>query len=131
MSRIQNITADDIKNAGGQLKLTISEVTVESLSKLDGTNAVHDKIVLHLNEADGSPYKSFIANKTSLGRLASIEPDPKQWKGLVVVIKCKKIAIVNKLDPDNIRYEDQKYIDSVEGSAKIDLVDQLISKLLS
>lgn len=131
MSKIHNITAEDIKQAGGQLRLSIRSVTVEELSKLDGTNNTHKKIVLHLNTIDGIPYKSFIANRTSLIRLASVQSDPTKWENLVVIIKSKPIAITDKYDSTKIiRYEDQKYIDKVEGVEQIDLVDQLIAKLL-
>lgn len=130
MNRILNITADDIKQAGGQLRLQISDVTVEELPKLDGTDSTHQKIVLHLSTPEGAPFKSFIANKTSLTRLASVESDPNKWAGLIVIIKSKRIAITDRIDATKIiRYEDQKYIESVEGAVQIDLVDQLIAKL--
>lgn len=131
MSKIQNITADDIKRAGGQLRLKIREVVVEELPKLDGTDSTHQKIVLHLDKPDGMPYKSFIANKTSLTRLASVQSDPNLWPGLIVIIKSKTIAITDRLDATKIiRYEDQKFIESVEGAVQVDLVDQLIAKLI-
>lgn len=130
MAKIYNITADDIKTTGGSLRLVISEVSVEELPKLDGSNDVHSKIVLRFTTTDGTIYpKALIANNTSLGRLAHAQPDPKQWVGLTVTIKCKTIAITDKHNPNSVRYEDQKYIDSVEGVEKYDLVSDLIKKL--
>lgn len=130
MAKIYNITAEEIKLAGGSLRLVISEVSVEELPKLDGSNDEHSKIVLRFTTTDGTVYpKAFIANNTSLGRLAHAEPNPKQWVGLTVIIKCKTIAITDKYNPATVRYEEQKYIDSVEGAEKYDLVSELIKKL--
>lgn len=130
MAKIYNITAEDIRGANGTLKLVVADVSVEELPKLDGSNDVHSKIVFRFTTTDGTPYpKSFIANNTSLGRMARAEEDPKKWVGLTVNIKCKTIAITDKLNPNNVRYEDQKYIDSVEGAEKYDLVAELIKKL--
>lgn len=132
MAKFYNITSEDIKSANGTLRLVIDQVTVEELPKLDGSNDLHSKIVLKFTTTDGTIYpKYFIANNTSLGRLAHAETDPKKWPGLIVNIKCKTIAITDKFNANSVRYEDQKYIDSVEGAEKYDLVGNLIKMLNS